>query len=1029
MKKIFALLLMLLILVQMTARAAETVITSASEIDYPPFCLVDEDGKASGFSVELMQAALKAMDRDVTFRQGTWDEVFGWLKDGSVQALPLVGRTPEREGVFDFTFPYMSILGTIVVREDEQSIRTLDDLKGRQVAVMRADNAEEYLRRQNRDIRIQTTPTFEVALRELSQGKHDAVVIQRLVGLRLIQETGITNLKVVPHSLEDFRQDFCFAVKEGDRDTLALLNEGLALVTADGTYAHLHAKWFASLQLPTHRRMVIGGDHNYPPFEYLDDDGQPTGYNVELTRAIAQEMGLAIEIRLGPWAEISKAFASGEIDALQGMFYSPERDLQFDFTAPHITNQCVSVVRSNGGLPPSTVDALKGKSIVVQSGDIMHDFALKNGLGDHLSVVGSQEEALKQLSKGRFDCALVSRLTAYHWIERLGLKNLRVGNRPLLSSGYCYAVPQGRKALLSELSEGLKVLDETGEYRRIHDKWMGVQHNRITLITIMRYALMIAAPLLLLLLISFFWLWSLRKLVARRTRELRQSHDLMSYVIEHALGAIAVLDKEMKYVYVSQRYLENHGIDDDSVIGKHCNDVFANLPEKWRDAYEKALNGEVTRCEEDSYEREDGSSEWERWECRPWQDADGTIGGVLVYTELITERKRAIEEEAKLRDQLAVAQRMESIGKLAGGVAHDFNNILQVITGYGKMLVDDLPSESEPHEHASIILQSADRASTLTRQLLAFARRQTISPRVLDLNETIESMLKMLRRLIGEDVDLAWLPNPNTWPVKVDPAQIDQILANLCVNARDAIQGVGKVTIETGNVTFDEAYCAQHVGFITGDFSLLAVSDDGCGMDRETAQRAFEPFFTTKGVNEGTGLGLATVYGIVKQNKGFINVYSEPGKGSTFRIYLPRHLGEPVETKAFDNANIQSGTGETILLVEDDAAILTLSKRMLETLGYSVLAAGSPSEAMSLARDGHGKIHLLVTDVVMPEMNGRDLAGKLRVFHPEMRVLFMSGYTANVIAHRGVLEEHVIFLPKPFSIKDLATKVREALAK
>ena len=298
---------------------------------------------------------------------------------------------------------------------------------------------------------------------------------------------------------------------------------------------------------------------------------------------------------------------------------------------------------------------------------------------------------------------------------------------------------------------------------------------------------------------------------------------------------------------------------------------------------------------------------------------------------------------------------------------------------------------------------------------------------MLDLNETVEGMLKMLRRLIGEDIDLSWLPGKDLWPVKMDPSQIDQILANLCVNARDAISGVGKMTIETGNRIFDEDYCAAHPGFVPGEYVMLAVSDNGCGMDKETQLHIFEPFFTTKEMGKGTGLGLATVYGIVKQNNGFINVYSEPGQGTTFSIYLPRHIGKAEQTQKEDPSEPAAHGSETILLVEDEPTVLEMTRMMLEKLGYTVLAAATPGEAIRLAEAHTGEIHLLMTDVVMPEMNGRDLVRNLLTRYPNLKSLFMSGYTADVIAHHGVLDPGVNFIQKPFSIKNLAAKVREVL--
>ncbi len=393
----------------------------------------------------------------------------------------------------------------------------------------------------------------------------------------------------------------------------------------------------------------------------------------------------------------------------------------------------------------------------------------------------------------------------------------------------------------------------------------------------------------------------------------------------------------------------------------------------------------------------------------------------------ITDLKRAETEREKLQAQLSQAQKMESIGRLAGGVAHDFNNMLSVILGHTEMVMEQVDTRQPLFADLLEIEKAARRSADLTRQLLAFARRQTIAPTLLNLNDTVGGMLKLLGRLIGEDIDLAWLPGEDLWAVKMDPSQVDQMLANLCVNARDAIVGVGKVTIELGNIAFDETHCTDHPGFVPGEYVMLAVSDNGCGMDKETQHRIFEPFFTTKVLGKGTGLGLATVYGIVKQNEGFINVYSEPGRGTTFRIYLPRHLRTDENVSKEILAVLDTLGQETILLVEDEESILTMTTRMLERMGYVVLAASSPKEALRLADIYDGEIHLLMTDVVMPEMNGRELTKNLLSFYPNLRILFMSGYTANVIAHHGVLDEDVSFIQKPFSSKDLAIRLRAAL--
>ncbi len=426
--------------------------------------------------------------------------------------------------------------------------------------------------------------------------------------------------------------------------------------------------------------------------------------------------------------------------------------------------------------------------------------------------------------------------------------------------------------------------------------------------------------------------------------------------------------------------------------------------------------------------RRDGAEIWVEDHGHYIHDAQGNVifhEGIL---RDITERKLAEVEREKLHAQLMQAQKMESVGRLAGGVAHDFNNMLGAILGYTELAIEQV-GPTHPIQACLVEIQkAAQRSSDLTRQLLAFARKQTVAPKVLELNETVSGMLQMLRRLIGENIELTWLPGTDVWPVRIDPSQIDQILANLCVNARDAIGGVGEVIIETENVSFDESYCVGHEGFVQGDYVRLSVSDNGCGMDKEAQEHLFEPFYTTKIVGQGTGLGLATVYGAVKQNDGFINVYSEPGQGTIFKIYLPRHLGCVFEpAPANGDPEPKPLAQETILLVEDEPAILKMTQTMLEKMDYRVLAAGNPVAAIELAGKYAGEIHLLITDVVMPEMNGRDLAAHLLTLYPNLKRLFMSGYTADVIAHHGVLEAGVHFIQKPFSRKDLAARIQEAL--
>ena len=518
-------------------------VLSAAEIDYPPFSIVDETGRAQGFSVELLQAALAAMGREVSFRTGPWSEVREWLERGEVEALPLVGRTPEREEMFDFSVPYMAQHGAIVVRAGTEGIRGLGDLRGRQVAVMRGDNAEEFLLREERGIVVHRAETFEQALRELSQGLHDAVIVQRLVALRLIAENRLTNLRVLDRPVDGFRQDFCFAVREGNSALLAILNEGLALVIADGTYRRLHSRWFAALELPTNRRILVGGDHNYPPFEFLDARGRPAGFNVDLAQAVAREMGLDLEIRLGPWTEVTERLEHGDIDVVT-MFFSEERNRKFDFTLPFMESHYVGIVRQGEGSPPTTLEDLRGRSIVVQRGDVIHDHLVSHGFADNLTAVETQEDVLRELAEGRQDCALAPRISSLNIAKERDWTVLQLGRTPVVSVSYCFAVPKGHAALLAQFNEGLQVLRDSGEFRRIQEKWLGVyEDSSRPLAEILRITSLIVIPLLILVVLFFLWSWTLRRQVRLRTRELQDSETRFKLLHEASFGGIVVHDK------------------------------------------------------------------------------------------------------------------------------------------------------------------------------------------------------------------------------------------------------------------------------------------------------------------------------------------------------------------------------------------------------------------------------------------------------------------------------------------------------
>ncbi len=513
--------------------------------------------------------------------------------------------------------------------------------------------------------------------------------------------------------------------------------------------------------------------------------------------------------------------------------------------------------------------------------------------------------------------------------------------------------------------------------------------------------------------------------------ELQESRKQYRNLIEGTPDLITRVDTEGRFTFVNHSALKIYGLSPEECVGRMAFDfVHPDDRESTIAAFNTWMqSGKDIFTHENRQVGISGPDHYHMvWTIRAERDENGTVTGFASTARDITDSKHTLEEKDKLEVQLQQAQKMESVGRLAGGVAHDFNNMLTVILGHAELGLMRLDPAHPVCADLQEISKTAERSADLTRQLLTFARKQTVAPKILDLNETVSGMLNMLQRLMGENLHLTWQPAAELWLTKIDPSQVDQILANLCVNARDAIEDTGRITIETENCTIDADYCTNHQEARPGDYVRLSVSDDGAGMDRETLTHIFEPFYTTKDIGKGTGLGLATVYGAVKQNNGFINIYSEPGQGTTFSIYLPRETNMGTARRAPTDAETAVPRGqETILLVEDESAILKIASLMLEKQGYAVLKADTPGRAIELARGHLGEIHLLMTDVIMPEMNGRDLAKNILSSYPQIKRLFMSGYTADVIAHHGVLDEGVYFIQKPFSLPNMAAMVRKVL--
>jgi PAS domain S-box-containing protein len=508
----------------------------------------------------------------------------------------------------------------------------------------------------------------------------------------------------------------------------------------------------------------------------------------------------------------------------------------------------------------------------------------------------------------------------------------------------------------------------------------------------------------------------------RATEDQRQKHlQLLRAVIDGTTDAIYVKDLEGRYLLMNTGAAAMIGRVPEQVIGQTDVDIFGVEASRALKAEDRlTIAAGETRTLEETIPFGEGKVVTFLSTKGVFRDQDGNVAGVFGISKDLTRYR-------ELESRLQQAQKMEAIGRLAGGIAHDFNNMLSAIMSYADLLREDLPEGDSRREDVQEISRAAVRAAGLTRQLLAFSRQQVMEIRVLNLNDVVAAVDKMLRRIIGEDVNLDTKLVADLGSIKADPGQLEQVIMNLAVNARDAMPQGGKVTIRTANADLDETYGREHFHFQPGRYVILSFSDTGCGMDKETVARIFEPFFTTKEPGKGTGLGLSTVYGIVKQNGGYISAYSEPGQGTTFKIYLPQAEGMVGSAPAAATAEILPRGSETILLVEDEEALRTLARNCLESQGYCVLEAADGKAAMATAEKHSGPIELLLTDVIMPGMNGRHLADRLTELRPAIKVLYLSGYASDLIAQYGVLDPEILLLEKPFTLRALLLKVQQAL--
>lgn len=938
------------------------------------------------------------------------------------------------------------------------------------------------------------------------------------------------------------------------------------------------------------KRLLIGGDANFPPYQFIDENGEPAGFYVDLTRALARHLDIDVVLLPGNWKAVRDGLEHGDIDVLQSMFFSEERSRMYYFSLPHTVVPYV-IATQRGIEAPRELSELSEMRVAVMAGDIMHDAMIGLGYETNLVLVDLQETALDRLDAGDVDCALVAKVPAYYWSKKHRWNNIYIPDHAVLMAEACFAVLPENRAVGELFSAGLSILKETGEYRVIRTKWLSpYEPQAISMKRVLVIVAWAVVPLCILLALVLLWSRSLRHQVISRTAELAreadghreakirvtetlnqaqgllQEADIARNALLTVVGNQKATEKKLRKSEESFRNLYesmSEGVAIHSIVYENrkavdyviesVNPAFERLLDRkaddiirktGREAYGDELpldfdvcarvadtalpaqfelealksgrtffvslsspgHGSFAAFLQDITQRKQAEREYKRLMAAIEQtgevivitDPKGVVQYVnpafekvrgLTHSEVIgknasgfesgeqstefyaevwstlrsgrvwvgrfaNRRKdgtlypedatispvhdesgriinfvmasRDVTEQLRMSEHLHHVQRMESIGRLAGGVAHDFNNMLGVIMGNAELAMDRV-SEGDPIAgELDEIRRAAERSATLTRQLLAFARQEAVVPQIIDVNEAVSTTLKLLRRLIGEDIDLLWYPSADDLTVKLGPSHLDQLLTNLAVNARDATDGVGEIVIETQLVDVDEEFCAIHSELKPGPYVLLVFSDTGCGMDAKILRNIFEPFFTTKGLGKGTGLGLATVYGIVKQNSGLITVYSELGRGTTFKIYLPH--AETDSSALSDSAVFSFGKTrkETILIVEDHAAVLQMTQTMLKKMGYTVISALSPEAARKVVTESGTHIDLLLTDIHLRGMSGLELARDLVAVFPRLRCVFMSGEPVDLSSDDFSFQDGCQFLQKPFTIGELSAIITVA---
>ena len=1006
--------------VQLFICADTNILQSGCEYDYQPYCFSDEDSNATGFSIELLDTVASIMDMKVNYRMDYWYQLKKGLAEGDLDVLPLVGRTKEREEIYDFTIPYLPMHGVIVVRIDEKSIKSLEDLQNKTIAVMEGDNAEEFIRRQCFDCNIVTTKTFSEALTALNGGTYDAVIMQHLLAVQLIDELHLDNIHTIMPILKEFRQDFCLAVKKGNHELLNELNEGLAITINNGVFRHLYTKWFFPIEAGMSNAITVGMDSNYPPWEFIDENGHPAGFNVDITKAIARELNLNIIFYAGDWADMQTMLQRGDIDVIQGMFYSLNRAVYNDFTTPYINASQIVVTRKHDSVVIDSEEDLKNMTVLVQKADIMHEYAEELGI-EHIITYETTEAALSDLVDCKGDCALLNRIQAMYLIKKNRWNELALGIH-LRDHEYCYAVYKDNNHMLTIFDEGLNIIRQSNEYRHIKSKWFSTYESFLITPLIRIIGIFITIGIIALTIV-ITWNYLLKKRIERAKGELKRTEENYSELYSTMAQGVVYYSRNGHMIEANPAAEHILGISKKDMISKskpfRAIDANGNdLPYDQHPAEISMRKGSiVTDFIMGVYNYEKMDYVWIIINAKPLFKM-GESEPYQVYTTFqdITELRKAQLELSKM-------DRLSSLGQLAGGIAHDYNNILTVILGNISLIEQETDNEDIVH-YTQDAINAVETARDLTHQLITFASGGEPLLQIFPIRDILRDVGDFC--IHGSNSLILYNIEDDLWNAEIDPSQIKQVIQNIIINAVQAMPDGGEIIISAYNKYIDN----NDMNLPDGHYISIEIADNGIGINTNIMNRIFDPYFTTK--QYGNGLGLAMASSIIKRHYGHIDVNSEINKGTTFTILLPATEKEAENKDKTVNNDVFSAVKQgNILVMDDEIMIRKLAGKILGKAGYTVVTAENGEDAVCLYKEAYNAdnaFDCVILDLTIPGgMGGREASEHILAINSNAKLIVSSGYSED-----GIMSDYSIYgfsnaIVKPYHIEELLDTVNRTI--